>query len=245
MDKRSANKASSLQIISEWEIPWKNESGGRRSKMLLEESMTSLQFVLEDYDRDSIFCRLNTLGWEEILAWKGRWFQQEVEYSGTYFVLAPGQEFDSWTAGEEGCQLLRIGYTASLFGASTSHGRDTHGKPSIKPRQYSQFAWNEIPRRRLSDPGSRIAELSRSSDGMFVTSLMDCRSGWILDEHQHPSNVISYCFRGGGILTGQQNEVRFRAGQMAVIFAGTPHAFRTDLGGASILVCTVPPLLPE
>jgi quercetin dioxygenase-like cupin family protein len=240
MDKHSTNPASHLQIISEWEIPWIGESGGRRSKLLFDESKSSLQIALEDYDRGSIFCRLNTLGWEEILAWKGRWFHHQTEYTGSYFLLAPGEEFDSWTAGEEGCQLLRISRTASLFGTSMSRGRDTQGKSSIKPLQYSQLAWKEIPQRRLNDPGSRIAELSRTSDGTFVTSLMDCRSGWILDEHQHPSKVISYCFLGGGILTGEQNEVRFGAGQMVVIPAGTSHAFRTGFGGASILVCTMP-----
>ena len=240
MDRRSTNPASHLQIISEWEIPWTSEPGGRRSKLLLDESRSSLRIALEDYDPGSIFCRFNTLGWEEILAWKGKWLHQQTKYAGAYFVLAPGEEFDSWIASEEGCQLLRIGYTASLFGTSMPRGQDTQGKFSIKPQQYGQLVWKEIPQRRLNDPGSRIAELSRSSDGRLVTSLMDCRSGWILDEHQHPSKVISYCFLGGGILKEEQNEVRFGAGQMVVIPAGVPHAFQTGVSGASILVCTLP-----
>jgi len=246
MDKISTNATPGLGIISEWEIPWANESGGRRSKILFHESKSSLRITLEEYDRGSRFCRLNTPGWEEMLAWEGASFQRGTEYWATHFILAPAEKFDSWIAWEKSCRLLRIMYPLLANASWISHDRNTQGKFLAKALPTSQLAWKEIPRRSLGDPGSRIAELSRSSDGAFVTSLMDCRSGWSLDEHQHPSSVISYCIRGAGILIGDQNnEMQFGAGQIVVIHAGTPHAFRTSIGGALILICTVPPFLPS
>ncbi len=240
MDK-SFPAQSRFQIVSEWEIPWRNDLEGRRSKTLLDEPMSSLQVVLEDHSPSSTFCRSSAQGWEEILVWKGASNQLGTRYGGTYFLLIPGEEPSPWTVSEEGCQMLRITYQGSLFGSSISQSGDTPSKSSVKPLQYDQLVWNEIPPRRPGDPGSRITELSRNSNGTLVTSLMDCRPGWILDEHQHPSNVVSYCFHGGGILMGRQDEVQFSAGQMVVIPAGMPHAFRTSADGASILACVFPP----
>jgi quercetin dioxygenase-like cupin family protein len=239
----SFSAPSRFRIISEWEIPWTGDLGGRRWKTLFDEPRSSLQVVLEDHNRGSIFCRSTPRGWEEILAWRGSWYQHGIGYAGTYFLLTPGEEPDSWTATEEGCQMLRISYQVSLFTSSISQGKDTPSKSSIKPQQYDQLVWNEIPPRRPGDPGSRITELSRNSNATLITSLMDCRPGWILDEHQHPSDVISYCFSGGGILIGQQHEVQFSAGQMVVIPSGMPHAFRTGADGAFILAGVFPPFL--
>jgi quercetin dioxygenase-like cupin family protein len=108
---------------------------------------------------------------------------------------------------------------------------------------FGLLAWNEIPGRRTNDPGARIAELSTNASRTRITSLMDCRPGWILNDHNHPSDVLTFCIRGGGIL-GIEDESRvYESGDLITVPAGTRHRFETGNEGACLAVFVFEPFL--
>ncbi len=96
--------------------------------------------------------------------------------------------------------------------ARKCQGAAPHGKPPVEVVDFGMLAWNEIPARRANDPGARIAELSTNASRTRITSLMDCRPGWKLDDHDHPSDVLTFCIRGGGILGIEDETTVYEAG---------------------------------
>jgi quercetin dioxygenase-like cupin family protein len=72
---------------------------------------------------------------------------------------------------------------------------------------------------------------------------MDCRPGWILEEHDHPSEVFSFCIRGSGLLEIEHRSTSYLAGQLAAIPAGTRHSFKTGGEGALLIIFVFEPLI--
>jgi len=178
--------------------------------------------------------------WEEIFLIQGDLDCKQSVYGDIYLCLTPGQSAPPFCAGNTGAVLLRM-----LFdGANgSSHCAVAHGKPPLEIVDFGSLAWDEIPARRANDPGARIAELSTNATRTRITSLMDCRPGWILDEHDHPSDVLTFCIRGGGILGIEKETNAYEAGHLVTIPAGMRHRFETGNEGALLAVFVLEPFL--
>ena len=72
---------------------------------------------------------------------------------------------------------------------------------------------------------------------------MECRPGWILDDHDHPSDVLTFCIRGGGILGIEDESKVYEAGDLIAVPAGTRHRFETGNEGAFLAVFVFEPFL--
>jgi quercetin dioxygenase-like cupin family protein len=70
---------------------------------------------------------------------------------------------------------------------------------------------------------------------------MECRPGWILDEHDHPSDVVTYCLRGEGQLRIEQRTASYLAGELVAIPARTPHWFQSGEAGALLIIFVFEP----
>jgi quercetin dioxygenase-like cupin family protein len=112
----------------------------------------------------------------------------------------------------------------------------------VEPQLFEQLRWEEIPARRVDDPGAKVVQLSRNQAGTSITSLVDCRPRWILDEHSHRSDVVTYCIRGGGLLGVEGKNCNFTEGQTVIIPVDTPHQFQSGPDGAFMLILVIEPL---
>src|SRR5262245_52832159 len=117
------------------------------------------------------------------------------------------------------------------------------GKASSEVIDLTRLTWNEIPARRANDPGARIVELAANAMRTRITSLMDCRAGWVLDDHNHPSDVLTFCVRGGGLLGIEDQSSPYHAGHLIAIPAGVRHRFETGPEGAFLLIFVFEPFL--
>jgi len=243
--RRSALLGRACRIWSEAEIPWERNSGPDSShafKVLLDEPGGLLCLSLEQYDPGAVFRRTTLHNWEELFAIRGSWSGSGKEHGEAYFCLTGTKEWEGWTAGDAGCSLLRLsrkippGKTDLLSTNSVQPGQ------LVEPQLFEQLNWEEIPARKADDPGARVVQLSRNQAGTSITSLMDCRPRWVLDEHCHPSDVVTYCIRGGGLLTMEGRRFNFTEGQVVTIAVDTPHQFQTGLDGAFMLILVTEPL---
>ena len=180
--------------------------------------------------------------WEEILLIQGDLDCNQNVYRDIYLCLTPEQSVPPFCAGNAGAVLLRM-FFGSAPGNSNGQGAVAQGKPPVEVVDFGLLAWNEIPARRANDPGARIAELSTNASRTRITSLMDCRPGWILDDHDHPSDVLTFCIRGGGILGIEDETTAYEAGHLVTIPAGMRHRFETGNEGALLAVFVFEPFL--
>jgi quercetin dioxygenase-like cupin family protein len=163
-------------------------------------------------------------------------------YEHIYFCLTPGQPVPPFCAGNTGAELLRV-FSGSAPENNNDPGAVAQGKPPVEVMDFRLLGWNEIPARRPHDPGARIAELSTNASRTRCTSLMDCRPGWILHDHDHPSDVLTFCIRGGGILGIADETIDYEAGHLVAIPAGVRHRFETGNEGALLAVFVFEPFL--
>ena len=163
-------------------------------------------------------------------------------YRDIYLCLTPDQSAPPFCAGNVGAVLLRMSFGSAQENEQRSRGA-AQGKPPVEVVDLGLLAWNEIPPRRTNDPGARIAELSTNASRTQITSLMECRPGWILDDHDHPSDVLTFCIRGGGILGIEDETAAYEAGSLVTIPAGMRHRFQTGNQGALLAVFVFEPFL--
>lgn len=178
------------------------------------------------------WARRKPQGWEEVYLLQGTLSNEAAALEQLYLCLPPSHPAAELVAGDASARLLRLNYDGR------SEDFEASGKPSVEVKNLQGVHWNEIPARRPGDPGGRVAELATDPRRLRITSLMDCRPGWILDEHDHPADVLTYCIRGGGRLGIGQETHAYEAGHLVVIPAGTRHSFATGKDGALLIVFT-------
>ena len=202
-------------------------------KLLFESAQLPVQCWLEHLACGTRLERSLGEQWEEILLIQGYLDCNQNVYGDIYFCLTPEQPAPPFCAGNAGAVLLRM-----FFGSAPGNAKDAapHGKPPGEVLDFGMLAWNEIPARRANDPGARIAELSTNASRTRITSLMDCRAGWKLDDHDHPSDVLTFCIRGGGILGIEDETTAYEAGHLVTIPAGMRHRFQAGNEGALLAV---------
>ena len=211
------------------------------SKLLFESAQLPIQCWLEHLACGTELERSSGKQWEEIFLIRGDLDCNRKVYREIYLSLTPGQFAPPFCAGNAGAVLLRTSFGSER--GNSGQGAVAQGKPPVEVRDFGLLAWNEIPARRSNDPGARIAELSTNASRTRITSLMDCRPGWILDAHDHPSDVLTFCVRGGGILGIEEETTTYEAGHLVTIPAGMQHLFQTGNQGAFLIVFVVEPFL--
>jgi quercetin dioxygenase-like cupin family protein len=211
-------------------------------KLLFGSALLPIQCWLEQLSCGTDLERLAQQTWEEILLIRGQLDYNQSVCEDIYLCLPPEQSVPPLRAGDSGAVLLRMIFDREH---SSNEGQLSvaQGKAPVEVLDFKRIAWNEIPARRANDPGARIAELSTNASRTRITSLMDCRPGWILDDHDHPSDVLTFCIRGGGILGIDEGTTAYEPGHLVTIPAGTRHRFQTGNQGAFLIVFVVEPFL--
>ena len=211
-------------------------------KLLFESAQLPVRCWLEHVPCGTRLERFSEEDWEEILLIQGDLNCNQNAYTDLYLCLTPGQSAPPFCTGNAGAVLLRMSF-GSAQEKSNGQGTAAQGKPPVEVVDLGFLAWNEIPPRRTNDPGARIAELSTNASRTRITSLMECRPGWILDDHDHPSDVLTFCIRGGGILGIEDETAAYEAGSLVTIPAGRRHRFQTGNEGALLAVFVFEPFL--
>jgi len=211
-------------------------------ELLFESAQLPVQVWLEQLPCETRLERLSGEQCEEIFVIQGDLNWNHNIYSDVYLCLTPDQSVPQFCAGKAGAVLLRILFS-STPGSNNGPGADVQGKPPVEVVDFGLLAWNEIPARRANDPGARIVELSTNASRTRITSLMDCRPGWVLNDHDHPSDVLTFCVRGGGILGIDEATTAYEAGHLVTIPAGMRHRFQTGNEGALLAVFVFEPFL--
>jgi quercetin dioxygenase-like cupin family protein len=209
-----------------------------QKKLLFESTQSPIQCWLEHLACGTGLERSSGEQCEEILLIQGSLDCNQNAYRDVYLCLTPEQSAPQFCAGVAGAVFLRMVFS-SESGNNTGPGSLAKGKPPVEVVDFGLLEWNEIPARRANDPGARIAELSTNASRTRITSLMDCRPGWILDPHDHPSDVLTFCIRGGGILGIEEETTAYKAGHLVTIPAGMRHGFQTGNQGAFLIVFVV------
>ena len=204
-------------------------------RLLFESAQLPIQCWLEHLSCGTDLGRFSREKWEEIFLIQGELDCNQNVYKDIYLCLPPQQSAPPFCAGNSGAVLLRL-----TFG-SKQRSNDRHlvvaqDKAPVQVVDFGRLAWNEIPARRANDPGARIAELSTNASRTRITSLMECRPGWLLDDHEHPSDVLTFCLRGGGRLGIEALSSAYQAGHLVTIPAGVRHRFETGSQGAFLVV---------
>jgi quercetin dioxygenase-like cupin family protein len=210
--------------------------------LLFESVQPQIQCWVERLTWGTSLERFSGEQWEEILLIQGHLECNQNVYTDVYLCLTPGQSAPAFSAGNAAAVMFRT-FSGSAPGSNDGQDAVAQGKPPVVVADFGLLPWNEIPARRADDPGARIAELSTNASRTRITSLMDCRPGWILDEHDHPSDVLTFCVRGGGILGIEQETTAYEAGQLVAIPAGIRHRFHTGNEGALLAVFVFEPFL--
>jgi quercetin dioxygenase-like cupin family protein len=213
-------------------------------KLLFESALLPIQCWLEQLSCGTAFERLAQETWEEILLIRGQLGYNQTVCEDIYLCLPPEESVPPLRAGDSGAVLLRM-----MFGSEEKQSSNAgqlsvaHGKVPVEVLDFRRLAWNEIPARRANDPGARIAELSTNESHTRITSLMDCRPSWILDDHDHPSDVLTFCMRGGGILGIDEETTAYEPGHLVTIPAGMRHRFQAGNQGTLLAVFVFEPFL--
>lgn len=136
--------------------------------------------------------------------------------------------------------LVRCNYKGPLLDrVGLRDGDDERPRPVSVA--YRALTWIDTPPRRPGDVGARVVQLFRTASGALITTLVEGRPHWELEEHSHPVDVASICVRGGGMLTDARRTWRRQPLQVALIPAGTPHGFVADRTGVLLFVVVFPP----
>lgn len=218
-------------------------SWSEREHVIFEAPDAAVRLTLEEVQPGTGIQRRHAQEWEEILVFSAN-AETGGSLGGTYLCLPPGLPTPTETAETSPSRLLRTGYSARL--AALGRYPDASllaPEPCFKQTRLGELLWTEIPSRRPQDPGARIAELFRLNSGTRVTSLMDCRPGWILDDHDHPSDVLTFCIRGGGLLWIEDKVNLLKPSQLVVLPAGTRHRFQAAEQGAQLIIFVFEPFI--
>lgn len=231
-------------ITSAGSLSWESETGEpsvRKWKVLFSRPRPLLGVFLENWTVGSSVCRITARAWEEIFVFQGAIENSQTELKQPYLALAPGDTLEGWRFASPGSGLLRFIYEVPPERGSSTDTASLQQAWRSRLLTPERFVWNEIPARRPHDPGGRVAELSRIN---FIVVLMECNPGWVLDEHQHPSEVLTYCIRGGGTLGRGNIEDAFYQEQLVRIPAEVPHSFKAGPDGALLLILVLEPQHP-
>jgi len=197
--------------------------------LLFEDSTRPVRFWLEELGPDQWVRRKDQTLWEELFFFEGMLSLNGRPLRDGYFCLPPGKPISSVKTAGGKASLLRMLHKDHSVLQSTSVN-------PIEPTPKGELVWNEIPARRQHDPGGRVAELFRNESGKQITSLMECRPGWVLEDHEHPSDVFPFCIRGGGRLSLGDRTISLIEKQLVLIPAGTRHRFETGQQGALFII---------
>ena len=197
--------------------------------ILFEDSIRSVCFWLEALEPDQPIRRRDVTLWEELFCIDGWISLNGKTFQDSYLCLPPGELISGVKTTGGKASLLRLAYKSN-----TSLERK-----SVLPVETllnRERIWNEIPSRNQHDPGGRVAELFRNQSGKQITSLMECRPGWVLEEHDHSSDVFTFCIRGGGRLGLGDQAITLNQKQLVRIPSGTRHRFETGQHGALFII---------
>lgn len=197
--------------------------------LLYEDSTRPVRFWLESLETDQPIRRRDVTLWEELFFFNGSISSNGKTFQDSYLCLPPGKLISGVKTTGGKASLLRLAYKANT----------PVEKNSVIPLETllnQERSWNEIPPRRQNDPGGRVAELFRNENGKQITSLMECRPSWVLEEHDHSSDVFPFCIRGGGRLGLGDQTITLVEKQLVRIPAGTRHRFETGPHGALFLI---------
>ena len=197
--------------------------------LLYEDSIRPVRFWLEELGLDQPVQRKESSLWEELFCIAGLLSVNGMTFPDGYFCLPPGERISHMKPAGGKAALLRVAYKANTT-------QESQSATSVKPSLNQERIWNEIPPRRQNDPGGRVAELSRNESGTQITSLMECRPGWVLEEHEHSSDVFPFCIRGGGRLGLGNQTIPLNEKELVQIPAGTRHRFETGQHGALFII---------
>jgi len=203
--------------------------------LLFESAQLPIHCWLEHLSCGTGLERFSSGQWEEILLIQGELDCNQNVCKDIYLCLPPQQSAPPFCAGNSGAVFLRLIFGSELR-KNNGQGVVAQGKAAVEIVDFGHLTWNEIPARRANDPGARIAELSTNASRTRITSLMDCRPGWLLDDHDHPSDVLTFCVRGGGTLGVETQSSAYDAGHLVAIPAGVQHRFETGNEGAFLVV---------
>jgi quercetin dioxygenase-like cupin family protein len=213
-----------------------------RSGLLFESANLPIQCFLEHLSCGSSLERLSSETTEEIVLLRGELGDGPSFYREAYICLPPQTSAPSLCARDSGAVFLRLSFDSGHLG-NTGQKANTQGKPHLEIMDFTRLAWNEIPARRENDPGARTTELSTNPSRSRITTVMDCRSGWQLHDHDHPSDVLTFCITGGGVLGIEEHSCAFEAGHLVTIPAGVRHRFQTGPEGAFLVAFVFEPFL--
>jgi quercetin dioxygenase-like cupin family protein len=171
--------------------------------------------------------------WEELYLLQGHLMTETEARARYYRCVPPDKLLAPLSAGDAGAQLLCVTYGSELL-----KDPQPEGKRQVEVDDFEKLIWSEIPARRPDDPGGRVAELSSDGSRTRTTSLLECRAGWRLHDHDHASDVLTFCIRGGGLLGIDQQDRSYEAGEFVVIPAGVRHRFEAGADGALLIVFT-------
>ena len=211
-------------------------------RLLFESANLPIQCFLEHLSCGSSLERLSTETTEEIVLLRGELGRSASFYREAYICLPPQTSAPSLCARDSGAVFLRLSVGRGRL-SKTGQKASTQGKPQLEIMDFTRLAWNEIPARRENDPGARTTELSTNLSRTRITTLMDCRSGWHLHDHDHPSDVLTFCIIGGGVLGIEQHSCAFEAGHLVAIPAGVRNRFETGPEGAFLVAFVFEPFL--
>jgi quercetin dioxygenase-like cupin family protein len=211
-------------------------------RLLFESANLPIQCFLEHLSCGRSLERLSTETTEEIVLLRGELGCGPSFHREVYVCLPPHASAPPFCARDSGAVFLRLSFESGRL-TKTGQKANLQGKPQLEIMDFTRLAWNEIPARRENDPGARTTELSTNPSRTRITTLMDCRSGWHLHDHDHPSDVLTFCIIGGGVLGIEQHSCAFEAGHLVAIPAGVRHRFETGPEGAFLVAFVFEPFL--
>jgi quercetin dioxygenase-like cupin family protein len=201
----------------------------RDELLLYVDSARPIGFWLETLEPGQPVRRRDATLWEELFFFDGWISLNGKNFQDSYLCFPPGEMISGVKTTGGKASLLRLAYKAST----------PLGRKSVIPIETllsQERVWNEIPLRQQNDPGARVAELFRNDSGKQITSLMECRPGWVLEEHDHSSDVFPFCIRGGGELGLGDQTISLNERQLVRIPSGTRHWFETGRHGALFII---------
>jgi quercetin dioxygenase-like cupin family protein len=161
----------------------------------------------------------------------------EREHGASYIRIEPG---NAW-AGDIGYSfdLLRCSYSGSFLERG-GFLKETLERCGTLSKTCITLAWKDAPPRLPDNAIARTAGLFRTPSAEFISTMLDAQAGWELEEHSHSTDVASICIAGGGTLTSGVDLYPREPIQVALIPAGTSHAFVAGPRGVTLFIIVFP-----
>lgn len=224
---------SALRCISSANRPW--AGGCPLQKTLVADADIGLRIDIERHVSGNGIRIESADAWVEAVALPLE--STERESGGSYIRVEPGNVWASDIG--RSFDLLRCSYSAPFlerggFLNETLERCGTHSKTCIT------LAWKDAPPRLPDNAGARTAIVFRTPSGEFISTMLDAQAGWELEEHSHSNDVASICIAGGGTLTSGVESYPREPIQVALIPAGTSHAFVAGPRGVTLFIIVFP-----